>query len=150
MHSQNGKPRRRIVVRRSSIHGKGVFATTFIPADTRLIEYKGERRGAKSVDLEYGGQTHTFLFLLENEKEVIDANRGGNAARWINHSCTPNCEPNEKNGRIFIDTIRDIYPGEELSFDYKLYLEERYTPSLKRLYACMCGTEQCRGTMLAR
>ena len=144
------KSYRRISVRRSNIHGNGVFAATFIAGGARIVEYKGMRMGEDEADEKYGDDDspHTFLFLLDNQI-VIDANHRGNSARWINHSCDPNCEANEENGRIFIDALRDIQPGEELSYDYNLILDERYTPALKRLYACGCGARLCRGTILA-
>ena len=144
------KTYRRISVRYSNIHGKGVFAATFIPKGTRIVEYKGERMSEDEADAKYGDDEspHTFLFLLDDQI-VIDANHRGNSARWINHSCDPNCETNEENGRMFIDAIRDIQSGEELTYDYNLIVEERYTPALKRFYACGCGTRKCRGTILA-
>ena len=80
---------------------------------------------------------------------VIDANVGGNSARWINHSCAPNCEAREIDGRVFIHALRDLRAGEELFYDYHLSLDERHTPRLKREYACRCGAPDCRGTMLA-
>jgi SET domain-containing protein len=143
------KTRRRIAVRNSNIHGKGVFATTFIPKGTRIIEYKGVRMSEDAADEKYGDDEspHTFLFLVDN-RIVIDANHDGNSARWINHSCDPNCEPTEENERLFIDAIRDIQPGRELAYDYNLIVEERHTPALKRLYACVCGARQCRDTIL--
>ncbi len=144
------KTYRRIAVRYSNIHGKGVFATTFIPKGSRIIEYKGRRMSEDAADEKYGDDEspHTFLFLLDDQI-VIDANHRGNSARWINHSCNPNCEANEEDGRMFIDAMRDIQPGEELTYDYDLIVEERYTPALKRLYACGCGAHKCRGTILA-
>jgi len=150
MPASKRKIYRRITVRRSNIHGKGVFATTFISKGSRIIEYKGKRIPEDAADEQYGDDesTHTFLFLLENQI-VIDANYHGNSARWINHSCDPNCEANEDNGRMYIDALRDLKPGEELTYDYNLVLEERYTPALKRLYACGCGAKNCRGTILA-
>ena len=144
------KTRRRFIsVRYSDIHGKGVFAATLIPKGTRIIEYKGTRMTEEAADEKYGDDEspHTFLFLLD-DKTVIDANRRGNSARWINHSCDPNCETNEEDGRLFIDAIRDIRRGEELSYDYKLVVDARYSPALKRLYACDCGSRKCRGTIL--
>ncbi|MGC2519966.1 MAG: SET domain-containing protein-lysine N-methyltransferase [Burkholderiales bacterium] len=143
------KTHRRITVRNSNIHGKGVFATTFIPRGTRIIEYKGTRISEDAADEKYGGNEspHTFLFLLDN-RMVIDASHDGNSARWINHSCAANCETNEENGRMFIDAICDIQPREELTYDYNLIVEERHTPALKRFYACGCGTGKCRDTML--
>ena len=150
MPAAKRKTYRRIAVRSSNIHGKGVFATTFLPKGTRIVEYKGRRIQEDAADEQYGNDesAHTFLFLLENQI-VIDANYQGNSARWINHSCDPNCEANEENGRMYIDALRDIVPGEELTYDYHLVVEERYTPALKRLYACGCGAKNCRGTILA-
>lgn len=138
-----------VAVRESKIHGRGVFATRKIPAGTLVIEYDGERMTAKQADRRYNpspdNPTHTFYFSLENGK-VID---GANDARWINHACEPNCEAREENGRIFIYALRDIRRGEELNYDYGLVVEERYTPSIKRAYACLCGAPTCRRTMLA-
>jgi len=79
---------------------------------------------------------------------VIDATRGGNSARWINHSCAPNCEIEEEHHRIFIEARRDIRPGEELAYDYNLQIGERHTAKAKREHACLCGARRCRGTML--
>ncbi len=143
------KTTRRISVRNSGIHGKGVFATKFIPKGTRIIEYQGIRISEAAADEKYWDDEspHTFLFLLENQI-VIDANHDGNSARWINHSCDPNCETTEEKGRLFIDAIRDIRPGKELTYDYNLIVEERRSPALKRLYACGCGTRKCRNTIL--
>lgn len=149
MTRKKSKVRRRFVVRNSGIHGKGVFATTRIPAGTRLVEYKGERLTGAQVDKRYAkdDNPHTFLFALDDGM-VIDATHGGNSARWINHSCTPNCEAVDDEDRIYIETLRAIRPGEELSYDYRIELEERHTPELKRLYQCRCGARRCKGTIL--
>jgi hypothetical protein len=91
---------------------------------------------------------HTFLFEL-NDGRVIDAGRGGNAARWINHSCRPNCEPYEDDDcRVFIAARRTIEAGEELAYDYKLNVPGRRTPRLLAHYTCRCGAPRCRGTMV--
>jgi len=149
MATKNSKPRRRFVVRNSGIHGKGVFALIPIPAHSRLIEYKGERLTEKQVDKRYAkdDDPHTFLFALDDGM-VIDATVGGNSARWINHSCAPNCEAVDDGDRIFIETLRAIRPGEELSYNYGIELEERHTPAMKRLYQCRCGARRCKGTIL--
>jgi SET domain-containing protein len=140
-------------VRRSPIQGLGAFATRRIPAGTRLIEYAGERLTPAQADARYpdipGERHHTFLFAIDDEW-VIDAEVDGNAARWINHSCDPNCDAVVDDGRIWIETIRDVQQGEELAYDYRLILEERHTPAAKKQYPCNCGTKRCRGTMLAR
>ena len=143
----------RIAVRRSPIHGRGVFAVTDIAKGARIIEYTGDRISHAEADRLYGdlhdGSSHTMLFAA-TDKIVIDATRRGGPARWINHSCAPNCEANEEDGRVFIDAIRRIPPGIELSYDYNLVLEERHTPKLKREHPCHCGARNCRGTLLGR
>jgi uncharacterized protein len=145
--------RRRFVVRKSGIHGRGVFALEDIPKGTRLIEYTGERMSHEVADERYGdahnGSAHTMLIAV-NDDVVIDATRWGSSARWINHSCAPNCEALDDNGRVFIETRRDIRAGEELAYDYSLIVEERHTAKLKREHACCCGARRCRGTMLGK
>ncbi|WP_412101625.1 SET domain-containing protein [Comamonas piscis] len=91
---------------------------------------------------------HTFFFQIDGDR-VIDGGDGGNSARWINHSCEPNCFAEEVDDRIFISALRNISAGEELGYDYGLIIEERYTAKLKADYACRCGAAECRGTMLA-
>ena len=148
---------RSFVVRRSGIHGRGAFATRHIPAGTRLVEYAGERLTPAEADARYpdpipGSGTpphHTFLFAIDDDV-VIDAAVRGNAARWINHSCDPNCDAVIEDGRIWIETIRDVAPGEELAYDYAYVLEERHTPAAKRRFPCHCGAATCRGTILAK
>jgi SET domain-containing protein len=98
---------------------------------------------------EDGGRHHTFLFAID-DGIVIDAAVDGNEARFINHSCDPNCDALVERERIWIETIRDIDPGEELAYDYAYELEERHTPAAKRRYPCSCGAEKCRGTILAK
>ena len=142
---------RRYAVRRSNIHGRGVFALTDIPKGTRLMEYVGERISHKEADRRYAVEhehsPHTMLFSVD-DKTVIDATRRGNSARFINHSCAPNCEAIAEEGRIFIETTRKIPAGGELTYDYNLVLEERHTPAVKRAHACFCGARGCRGTLL--
>lgn len=143
---------RRIQVRRSGVHGKGVFALRTIAAGSRIIEYTGERIGwpeaLKRHPHDPSDPHHTFYFSLESG-EVIDAKVGGNASRWINHACEPNCEAEEVDGRVWVKALRELHPGEELFYDYALVLDERQTPAVKRQYGCRCGTPSCRGTMLA-
>ena len=145
------KYRRRFAVRHSSIHGLGVFALLPIRKGARIIEYKGMRISHEEADELFGEEQanspHTMLFTV-NDEIVIDATRKGNSARWINHSCNPNCETVDQRDRIFIEAIRDIRPGEELSYDYNLQLAEPHTKKAKREHACFCGSRRCRGTML--
>jgi SET domain-containing protein len=143
---------RRLQVRRSGVHGKGVFALQPIPAGERLIEYKGQlitwTEALRRHPHDPAQPNHTFYFHID-DKHVIDANVNGNAARWINHACDPNCRAEETDGRVFIEALRDLQPGEELFYDYGLVIDERYTPKLKKEYECRCGSPNCRHTMLA-
>jgi SET domain-containing protein len=118
----------------------------------RIVEYEGERISWKTALKRHPHNPHdpyhTFYFGLENGT-VIDAHVGGNSARWINHSCAPNCIAREHKGRIYIEALCDISAGKELFYDYGLVIDARYTQHLKRAYACRCGARQCRQTMLA-
>jgi uncharacterized protein len=141
----------------SPIQGLGAFATRRIRRGTRLIEYAGQRLTPAEADTRYpeveGERHHTCLFAIDDangDEVVIDALVDGNEARFINHSCAPNCDAVVEDGRIWIDAIRDIAPGEELAYDYAFALEERHTPAAKRRYPCHCGAATCRGTILAR
>ena len=140
-------------IRASPIQGLGAFATEHIPSGTRLIEYAGERLTPHQADDRYpdgaDDRHHTFLFAIDDDF-VIDASVDGNEARFINHSCDPNCDAVVDGGRIWIETIRDVEPGEELAYDYAFVLEERHTPAAKRRYPCNCGSATCRGTILAK
>ncbi|HEV3410454.1 MAG TPA: SET domain-containing protein-lysine N-methyltransferase [Chthoniobacterales bacterium] len=140
-----------IKVARSGVHGKGVYATRKIRKGARIIEYTGRHLPWKeAMDLpprDPGNPYHTFFFSLENG-DVIDAGVGGNEARWINHSCDPNCATEEEDDRIFVYALRTIQPGEELFYDYKIVPAERRTKKIEKAFACHCGTAKCRGTML--
>ncbi|MFM8481284.1 MAG: SET domain-containing protein [Gammaproteobacteria bacterium] len=140
-----------IKVRNSRIHGKGVFAAKRIPKGTRVIEYLGERVTHKEADERYEdhdpNDNHTFLFIVDN-KTVIDAGVGGNAARFINHSCDGNCESVIESRRVFIETTREIEKGEELGYDYEIGREKEDPLNVDEIYACRCGSPKCRGTML--
>ena len=139
-------------VRRSAIHGRGVFATRAIRRGERIIEYKGQRVSwdvaMERPDSDPDDPAHTFLFELDDGR-VIDARVRGNAARWINHSCAPNCETCEDDdGRVYIEARRAIKPGEELSYDYKLIVDGKLTKKERASYTCRCGKPQCRGSLL--
>lgn len=147
---------RRFITRRSRIHGNGVFAAMDLPAGTVLIEYKGRRITPRQADAWYDEMYsgHTFLFAL-NDDWIIDANVGGNSARWINHSCAPNCIPylhehptDHRRDKVFIETLRDVRKGEELTYDYGIAFDVPYTAELKRIWACHCGAPDCSGTLL--
>lgn len=143
---------RRIQVRRSGIHGRGVYAIQPIKAGDMVIEYKGEiipwEEALARHPHDPEQPNHTFYFHLD-DGHVIDGKYQGNSARWINHSCDPNLEAEQEGNRVFLRALRDIEPGEELFFDYGLVIDARLTPKLKKEYACWCGASNCRGTMLA-
>ena len=143
---------KRIQVRRSGVHGKGVFALQDLAEGETLIEYVGEVISWDEAQDRHPHDpkdpNHTFYFHV-NEDRVIDALHGGNSSRWINHSCNPNCEADEENERIFIKALRNIKAGEELSYDYGLVIDEPYTKKLKAEYPCWCGHANCRGTLLS-
>jgi SET domain-containing protein len=149
MKSPSGSPPYR--VRRSKIHGTGVFATRHIPKGTRIVEYLGERVSHAEADRRYADKAdddnHTFLFTVD-ARTVIDAGVGGNAARYINHSCDPNCETVTEDRRIFIEAIKDIEAGEELAYDYMIERDHEDPPNIEEVFGCRCGATACRGTML--
>ncbi len=145
---------RACVVRRSPRHGRGVYATRAIPAGTKIIEYTGELISEAEGERRYptlpdGHEEpeHTYLLTLD-ENRVIDANVGGNAARFINHSCEPNCEPIAYGDHMWIVAVRQISPGEELAYDYAIELDEPHTPARKRRFPCFCEAQTCRGSLL--
>jgi hypothetical protein len=141
------------VVKRSRIHGRGVYAARRIRSGTRIIEYIGDRISHEVADARYEMKAeddgHTFLFVVDDDL-CIDAGVGGNAARYINHKCDANCETLIEGRRVFIEATRTIEPGEELGYDYQLTWESSDDPDELKLYECRCGAASCRGTMLDR
>ncbi|WP_373061187.1 SET domain-containing protein [Gemmatimonas sp.] len=140
-------------VRHSPIQGFGGYATRPIAGGARIIEYAGERLTPSAAEARYpdvvGERHHTYLFAVDDDV-VIDAAVDGNEARFLNHSCAPNCDAVIDDGRIWIDAIHDIEVGEELVYDYAYILPERHTPAAKKRFPCSCGAITCRGTILAR
>ena len=139
-------------IRSSAIAGKGAFALQPIPAWTRLIEYTGERIGHDVADARYAdedatGYTHTVLFTVDDDT-VIDAGVGGNEARFFNHSCAPNAQSRIIRKRVYLESIRDIAPGEEITYDYEIPREGEDDETARRLWPCHCGAANCRGTLL--
>jgi SET domain-containing protein len=142
----------RLQVRASGVHGQGVFALVPIKKGELILEYTGEvitwPEALRRHPHDPSQPDHTFYFHLDDDT-VIDGKFGGNASRWINHSCAPNVEADDESGQVYLLALRAIKPGEELFFDYGLVIEERYTPALKKRFECRCGAKRCRGTMLA-
>lgn len=146
------KKKQPFVVRDSGIQGKGVFAVTRIRNGRRLIEYTGERISPEEEAIRYDDEAmerhHTFLFHID-EETTIDGAVGGNDSRFINHSCDPNCEAVDEEGRIYIEAIRTIHPGEELTYDYGFeFNPDEDDPEMISKYPCHCGAPNCRGTIL--
>jgi len=139
------------VVRSSPVHGMGAFALRRIAKGTRIVEYLGERVSHQEADRRYQGKdandAHTFLFIVDS-RTVIDAGVDGNDARFLNHSCNPNCQSVIENRRVYIEAIRTIRPGEEMTYDYQIQREDDDPPGIEEVFACRCGFPQCRGTML--
>jgi SET domain-containing protein len=152
MRLADGKRVPVVETRESPIHGTGVFAARRIRKGARVIEYVGERVSHAEADRRYedkdANDNHTFLFIVDR-RTVIDAGVGGNAARFINHSCAPNCETVIEDRRVFIYAVCDIAPGEELTYDYLIQREPDDPPDVEAVYRCRCGAVTCRGTMLA-
>lgn len=129
-----------LIIRSSGIHAAGCYTTTAIRKGARVAEYTGARLSKLEADVRYKGSPVTYLFGLGDGSVVID---GHGLAMFINHSCDPNCETSEVDDRVWIDAIRDIAPGEEITYDYCLYDGgDEEAP-------CNCGAAQCRGTMYA-
>jgi SET domain-containing protein len=128
-------------IRDSGIHGTGVFARRAIPNGERVIEYVGDRI-SKAESLARCEANNPYIFTL-TETEDLDGNVDMNPARFINHSCSPNCDAELDEERIWIIARRDIREGEELTFNYGYDLE------FYKDYPCGCGSPDCVGYMVA-
>ena len=141
-------------IRTSKIQGKGAFATRRIPKGARIIEYLGECIDEAEADIRYPddemGRHHTFLFSIGDGTRVLDAGPLDWAAKYINHSCDPNCEAiEEEDGRVFISALKNIPDGAELLYDYAYERTAEHTEADEQLYVCRCGSPKCRGTIMA-
>lgn len=128
-------------IRKSAVHHQGAFATKFIPKDTKIIEYTGEKitsEEAEQRELENNQRGLTYIFIL-NDEYCIDGKTTGNDAKYINHSCEPNCEPDIIDEHIWIIATRDINIGEELFYDYEFPHDDPMRDK------CLCGSKKCRG-----
>lgn len=142
-----------LITRPSPRHGLGVFATAPIRRFALVIEYAGELITHDEAARRYPEQgtverpEHTYVLQLDAER-VIDANVGGNDARFINHSCAPNLEPVAIGDHLWLVARHDIAAGAELGYDYAIELDVPHTPVLKKRWPCACGADACRGTLL--
>ena len=130
-----------LIIRSSAIHAAGCYTTTPIRKGVRVAEYTGPRLSKAEADTRYDETPITYLFGLGDGTVVID---GHCMAMFINHSCDPNCETHEENGRVWIKAIRTIAAGEEITYDYCLYDGDDDEA------LCNCGTKKCRGTMYSQ
>jgi SET domain-containing protein len=129
------------VTRPSSVHGFGAFATQPIRAGTDLVRYHGEKI-TKAESLRRCEANNPFIFQLDETWDV-DGDVPSNPARFLNHSCAPNCDAELVEDQIWIVARRDIDVGEELTFNYGYDLQDY------RDYPCQCGTAECVGYMVA-
>lgn len=128
-----------LIVKSSSLHGAGVYTTAPVRKGTRVLEYTGPRLKKEDADGLYAHNEVTYLFTMDDPSIVID---GFGMAAFVNHSCDPNCESDQFGDRIWIVALRDIEPGEELTYDYCLWDGEPGDEA-----PCYCGARNCRGTM---
>ncbi len=130
-----------LIIRSSAIHAAGCYTTAAIRKGARVAEYTGPRLSKEQADATYEQSPITYLFGLGDGSIVID---GHCMAMFINHSCDPNCETEEINGRIWIKAIKNIAAGEEITYDYCLY------DGGDDEAVCNCGAKNCRGTMYSK
>ncbi|MBV9303982.1 MAG: SET domain-containing protein-lysine N-methyltransferase [Acidobacteriaceae bacterium] len=124
---------------RSAIHRWGVYATEFIPAGRKVIEYTGERISRRETKRRAEASQFTYLFTLD-AYWTVDGSVGGSGAEYINHSCDPNLTARIIKGHILYMSLRDIKRGEELTVDYHFDKKVDKVP-------CHCGSEKCRGVI---
>ncbi len=141
-------------VKNSKIHGNGVFASKNIKKNTKIIQYVGEKIPRSEGDKRSELRLKTYLdskktgsvYIFElNKKYDLDGSPLYNKARYINHSCEPNCEVDIKNDQIWISSIKNIKKGEELSYDYGFNFDK----SDYRDHVCKCGSKYCIGFIIS-
>ena len=144
-----------ILVRKGGIHGTGVFARNFIPKGTKILEYVGEKitkseaydRIDKIEKKALKNKVPPVLYVFElNKRYDIDGDVPWNTAKWINHSCNPNCETEDDNGRVWIMATKNINAGEELTYDYGFYFD----PECFKDSPCKCGSKECIGYIVKK
>jgi SET domain-containing protein len=129
-----------LIVRSSSIHAAGCYTMHPIRKGVRVVEYDGPRMTKAVADARYADRSVTYLFACDRNT-IID---GFGTAMFLNHCCDPNCETEQdKDGRIYISTMRDVAAGEELTYEYNLHDSDEDDAD------CYCGTANCRRTMFS-
>ena len=141
-------------VRKSKVHGKGIIATENIKKNTRIIQYigkkvtkkEGDKRSEKRLNKYLNSETTGSVYIFElNNKYDIDGSVLYNKARYINHSCDPNCEVDIINGEIWISSIKKIKKGDELSYDYGY----EFNKNDFKDHRCECGAKECIGFIIS-
>ena len=141
-------------VNKSKVHGSGVFATQQIRKDTRIIEYigekisrsEGDKRSEKRIKKYLHSKKTGSVYIFElNQRYDIDGSPKYNKARYINHSCSPNCEVEISRGHIWISSIKNINIGEELSYDYGYEFDKEDYKD----HECKCGSKNCIGYIIS-
>ena len=141
-------------VKKSKVHGSGIFATVDIKKDTKIIEYigekitraEGDRRSEKRIKKYLNSKKTGSVYIFElNRKFDIDGSLLYNKARYINHSCNPNCEVDILDNKIWISSIKKIKKGEELSYDYGYGFDR----SDFRDHISKCGSKNCIGFIIS-
>lgn len=140
-----------VEVRESDIHNKGIFAAKNIQKGIKIIEYVGKKLTKEEAEEAYekSFEMHTednangavYIFELNDEYD-IDGNVPDNPAKYINHSCNPNCEVEIIDDRIWVIALRDIKKGEELTYNYGYDFEVCLD------HPCECGSKNCVGFIL--
>jgi uncharacterized protein len=131
----------RVRVGPSRIHGDGLFAAIDLKKGMRILRYTGEKIPREESDRRLAAG-NVYIFGLD-EAYSIDGQDLGNTARYINHSCDPNCQTEQCNHTIWIVAIRDIQEGEELTYNYGYEFKEQDNDP------CHCGAKHCCGYILA-
>tara|TARA_B100000989_G_C19418684_1_gene417642 strand:- start:276 stop:764 length:489 start_codon:yes stop_codon:yes gene_type:complete len=142
-------------LKKSKVHGKGIFATTYIKKNSRIIEYIGEKISKKEGDRRselrlskyLNSRIYGSVYIFElNSKFDIDGSPLYNKARYINHSCNPNCEVEINNGKIWISSIKTIKKDDELSYDYGFEFDKEDYKD----YKCKCKSKKCIGYIISK
>ncbi|MBI3891655.1 MAG: SET domain-containing protein-lysine N-methyltransferase [Candidatus Wallbacteria bacterium] len=152
MSSNRNKPAVPLKLATSPIHGMGVFAASPIARSTAIVEYTGRRMSHREADRRHASLSPadaTYLFVVDSTT-VIDATIGGNLARFVNHSCAPNCVSVLRDGRVWLEALRDIAPGEELSYHYRLRIPGGLRSPEAERYVCTCTAPDCTGSLITR
>ena len=142
-------------VKKSKVHGTGIFATIDIEKNTKVIEYigekitksEGDKRSAERIEKFLSKKNEGSVYIFElNKKYDIDGTPKYNKARYINHSCNPNCEVDVVKGKIWISSIRNIKKGDELNYDYGYAFDKDDFSD----HICKCGNKKCIGYIISQ